>query len=210
MLKKEYEILLQFIKEPWKRLTFKEVKILSKKKSESYVYNSLKKFVKENILKEEKAGNVILYYLDLDSLKTQIYTGFISEKTAWSQRHIPYKDLQKIAKEIPTEFYIFIVTGSYARNKQKENSDLDIVIIVDDSVEPKKIYAQIKLACELNIPEIHPYVFKRSEFIQMLLNNEANYGKEIVKNNFIFYGGEVYYRLLNEAIENGFNSKKLS
>ena len=209
MLKKEYEILSQFVKEPWKKLTFKEVKILSKKKSESYVYNSLKKFVKENILKEERAGNVILYSLDLTSLKSQIYTGFISEHIAWN-RNLPYKDLQNISKKIPTEFYIFIITGSYAKNKQKETSDIDVVIIIDDSAEPKRVYAQLNMACELNIPQIHLYVFKKSEFLQMLLNSEANYGKEIVKNNLILYGGEIYYKILNEAMENGFNNKKLS
>jgi len=53
MLKKEYEILMQLVKEPWRKLTFKEIKKLSGKKSESYVYNSLKRFVKSKILREE-------------------------------------------------------------------------------------------------------------------------------------------------------------
>ena len=209
MLKKEYEVLFQFIKEPWKKFTFKEVKTYTGKKSESYIYASLKKFVKAGILKEEKAGNVILYQLDLKNLKAQVYAGFISEYLAWSQKHIPHKDLQKIADKIPTEFYIFIVAGSYAKNKQKETSDIDVAIIVGESAEPKKVYAELKLACELNIPQIHLYVFKKSEFLQMLLNDEANYGKEIVKNNLILYGGEEYYMILHEANENGFNDKKL-
>ncbi len=209
MLKKEYEVLLQFVKEPWKKFTFKEVKTRTGKKSESYVYNSLKSFVKAGILKEEKAGNVVLYYPDIKSLKTQSYAGFISEYVAWSRKHIPYNDLQKIAWKMPTEFYIFIVTGSYAKNKQKETSDIDVAIIVGDSEEPKKVYAELKLACELNIPQIHLYVFKKSEFLQMLLNDEANYGKEIAKNNLILYGGEEYYRVMHEAVENGFDGKKL-
>lgn len=209
MLKKGYEILLQFAKEPWKKFTFKDVKKLTGKKSESYVYNSLKGFVRVGILKEENAGNNILYCLDAKNLKAQSYAGFVSEYVAWSQKHLPHKDLQRIADKIPTEFYIFIVTGSYAKNKQKETSDIDIAIIISDSVEPKKVYAQLRLACELNIPKMHLYVFRKSEFLQMLLNNEANYGKEIVKNNLILYGGEGYYKILYEAIENGFNGKNL-
>ena len=209
MLKKEYEILLRFANEPWRKLTFQEVKKFTGKKSESYVYNSLKKFVRAGILKEEKAGNVVLYFLDIKSLKTRAYAGFISEYMAWSYKHIPYKDLQKIAEKIPAEFYIFIITGSYAKNKQKEVSDIDVAIIISDSAEPKKVYAQLKLACELNIPQIHLYVFKKTEFLQMLLNKEANYGKEIIKNNLLLYGGEGYYKILQEAIENGFNDKNL-
>ncbi len=207
MLKKEYEILLQFVKEPWKRFTFKEIKNLSRKKSESYVYNSIKRFVKSKILKEEKVGNVILYSVNLTSLKAQAYSGFTSEHYAWSQKHIPYKDLESLSSKIPTPFYTLIITGSYAKKNQTKNSDIDLVIIIDEKAEPRKVYSQLKLACELNIPEIHLYVFRKSEFLQMLLNSEANYGREIVKNNLILFGAETYYRILGEAIETGFNNK---
>ena len=209
MLKKEYEILLLFANMPWKKFIFKEVKKLTAKKSESYVYNSLKKFVAAGILKEERAGNVILYSLVLKNLKTQSYAGFVSEYVAWNQKHIPYEDLQKIADKIPTNYYTLFITGSYARNKQKETSDIDLVLIIGDSEEAKKVYAELKLACELNIPQIHLYVFQKSEFLQMLLNDEANYGKETIKNNLILYGGQSYYKIMHEAVENGFDDKKL-
>ena len=210
MLKKEYEILLGFVKYPWRKFIFKEAKNLSRKKSESYVYNSLKKFVKIGVLKEERAGNVILYHLNLERIKAQSYIGFISEYIAWNQKNIPYKDIENISEKIPISFYTLIITGSYAKNMQKENSDMDIVIIIEDSADSKKVYAQLRLQCELNIPKIHLYVFKKSEVLQMILNNEANYGKEIIKNNFLLFGAENYYKIINEAIENGLNDKKLS
>ncbi len=205
MLKKEYEILLQFAKEPWKKFTFKEIKKLSKKKSESYVYNSLKKFVKKDILKEEKAGNVILYYLNLKNLETQSNIGFISEYIAWNQKHIPYEVLNNIIDKIPTFFYILIITGSYAKKTQTKDSDIDLVIIIDDNIEPKNIYAELSHYCELSIPKIHLYVFKKSEFLTMLVNKEVNYGKEITKNNILLFGASYYYKIINEAIGNGFN-----
>lgn len=209
MIKKESEILYWFAKEPWKKYTFAELQKVSGKKSRSYVHNSLKGFVKEGILKEEKAGNVILYRLDTGSLKAISYAGFVSEHFAWGKKHIPYGDLQKIADKMPEDFFTFIITGSYAKDRQKVTSDMDVAIIIGDSSDPKKAYAQLRLACELNIPQIHLYVFRKSEFFQMLLNGEANYGKEIVKNNLILYGGEAYYRILNEAIKNGFDGKNL-
>ena len=167
MLKKEYEVLLGFVKYPWKKFTFKEAKNLSRKKSESYVYNSLKKFVKIGILKEEKAGNVILYYPNLKRIKAQSYIGFISEYIAWNQKNIPYKGIENMSEKIPTSFYTLIITGSYAKNMQKENSDMDIVIIVEDSADSKKVYAQLRLQCELNIPKIHLYIFRKSEFLKI-------------------------------------------
>ena len=208
MITKEYEIILPFIKEPWKKFVFKEIKKITKKKSESYIYQSLKNFVKEGILVEERIGKSIVYSLNLRSSKTQACCGFIAEYIAFTQKHVP--NIEQITKKIPSSFYSLILTGSYANKTQKENSDLDLVIIIDDSLEPKKVYAELKYYCERNIPIIHLYVFKKSEFLTMLTNKEANYGKEIVKNNILLYGAESYYKIINEAIENGFNDKNLS
>ena len=205
MLKKEYEIFAQFVKFPWQRFTFKEIKKLSGKKSDGYVYDALKRFVVSGSLKEEKAGNVVLYSLNIESLRTQSYAGFIAEHMAWNEKHIPYRDLEKIASKIPTDFYIFIITGSYAKNCQKKGSDIDIVIIVDDNTEPKRVYSELKYACEMNIPPIHLYVFKRSEMLTMLLDKKANYGTEIARNNLILSGGENYFKIMSEAMKNGFN-----
>ncbi|MDD2666721.1 MAG: nucleotidyltransferase domain-containing protein [Methanocellales archaeon] len=210
MLKKDYQILTPFVREPWKRFTFKDIKALSKKKSESYVYSAIKKYVKEDILSEESAGNVILYSLNLNNPKTQVYAGFIAEFICWSSKHLPFDIIKKVNEKIPNTFFTFLITGSYAKHKQKETSDLDIVIIVDDSQNTTHILAEINYACELSIPKGHPYVFKNSEYLEMLTNNEANYGKEIAKNNLIITGGAQYYRIINEAIKNGFNGKSLS
>lgn len=204
MLNKEHQILEEFVKKPWKKFTFKEIKKLSGKKSESYVYTSLKKFVKSNILKEERAGNVVLYLLNLSLHKTIAYTSFVLEYLSWNKKYIPYKDLEKIASKVPTKLFTFIITGSYANNTQKKTSDIDVVILCDDTFDPKRIYAELKQDCELNIPSIHLYVFKNSEFLEMLINKEANYGKEIANKNLILFGGEGYYKIISEAVKNGF------
>lgn len=205
MLTKEYEILTPFVDKPWLRLALNQIKQCSKKKSKSYVYDTLQKFVKEKILGEEKAGNVTLYALSLDNLKAQVYSGFVAEHIAWSKKHLPFPDLQGIALKIQTPFFIFLVTGSYANNTQKKGSDLDLVVICDDSFEPKKIYAELKHECEMSIPPIHLYVFRKSEFLGMLLSNKPNYGKEIAINNALLYGGQEYFKIMSEAIKNGFN-----
>ena len=65
--------------------------------------------------------------------------------------------------------------------------------------------SQVKLESELMTPEAHPYVFTQSQFYEMLINKEENYGKEIARNNLIVTGGKQYYKILMEAIENGFD-----
>ena len=206
MLNKEHEILKPFVESPWRRFTFNEIKEYSKKKSDSYIFSVLKKFVKENALREEKAGNVVLYKLNLDSEKGSMYAGMVSGHLAWNRKNIPYEELElRLMAKLPEIFFIFLVTGSYASGKQTKKSDLDVVIICDDSYEPKKIYAELKHYAETSIPPVHLYAFRRNEFLKMLLDKEANYGKEIAKNNLILTGGGEYFRIISEAIKNGFN-----
>lgn len=203
MLTKKYRIIEVFTREPWKALTFKQVKNLSKNKSDHYVHKSLKDLVKDDILKEERVGNNILY-----SVKNSVHSlntiGYITEYRTNTAKYLPDKNLKKLIKKLKTSFYSFIITGSYAKKQQKEDSDMDIVIICDDAQKPGKVLAQIRLASELMMPEVHPYIFRESEFYEMLTNKEENYGKEIAKNNLILTGAKQYYTILMKAIENGF------
>jgi len=205
MIQQQYQILKPFAEKPWQRLTFRQVQQYSKKKSESFVYNALKKFSKSSILKEEKAGNVTLYSLSLNSTKARAYAGFVAEYIAWSNKHLPFSNLESMASKIPTKFFALIITGSYASNTQKKDSDIDAIIICDDAVEPKKIIAELSYEAEISIPKIHLYVFTKSEFSQMLLSTKQNFGKETAKNNLILYGGEIYFNIMSEVIRNGFN-----
>ena len=104
---------------------------------------------------------------------------------------------------IKTPFFIFLVTGSYANKKHTSKSDLDIVVIIDDPLDKRKINANLNKG-ELMIPSVHSYVFTVSEFFEMLTNKEENYGKEITRNKMIIYGAYPYYKILKEAIEYGF------
>lgn len=204
MLTKEYKILETFTIKPWKSLTFKQVKNLSKNKSDNYVHKTLKRFVKGGILKEQKVGNNILYSIN-NSILALNTVGYLAEYKSNKAIHLPHKNIQKIINKIKTSFYTLLITGSYAKKQQKITSDIDIVIICDDNQKPNTILSQIKLEAELMVPEVHPYVFTQSQFYEMLINKEENYGKEIARNNSIITGGKQYYTILMEAIKNGFD-----
>lgn len=204
MLTKEHTILEPFAKEAWKKFTFKEIKKLSKNKSDNYVHTALKRFVALGTLQEQRVGNNIVYFPTrrISSLNTM---GFIAEHKANSTKYLPCANIQKLINKLKTAFYVFIVTGSYAKASQKETSDLDIVIICDNKQAPNALLAQIKLEAELMAPEVHPYVFTQEQFYQMLITKEENYGKEIARSNLIVCGGKIYYSILMEAIDHGFN-----
>ncbi len=205
LLKKGTEILYWFAKEPWKRYAFTELQRTSKKKSRSYLASVINNLVAEGILKKESYAHLPSYSLNIASAKARIFAGFVLECHAWNKKHIPHGDLHRMMDKIPHSDYVFIVTGSYAKEKQTSESDIDAVILIDDCAEPKRVYAELSYYCEMNIPPIHLYVFRHKEFIEMLCNKEANYGKEMAKNNLILAGGQVYFKLIHEAMQNGYN-----
>lgn len=206
IITKQYEVDSVFIKEPWKKLTYKDIQRISGKKSKSYIYAVLERLTKEKIAIPEKVGKSILYNLNLNSAYVQNYMAFLEEFNAWNSKHIPSDIISTLGTKIITitPFYTLIVTGSYAKNTQNKKSDLDVVIVCDDSVNPEKINAELKLESQLSIPSVHLYVFTKKQFLAMLLDTKQNYGKEIARNHLIFRGGSAYYSILSEAIEHGF------
>jgi DNA-binding HxlR family transcriptional regulator len=209
MLKREWEILYFFAKEPWRKYNFAELQRVTGKKSRSYLFSVLKDLVSAGVLKQELAGHIPFYSLNTGSAKSRNFSGFVLEYSGWKRRNIDYGDLQNIMDRIPVHDYVFIITGSYARENQTRESDMDAVILIDDSAEPKRVYAELSFYCKKNIPPIHLYVFRNGEFIEMLRNKEANYGKEIAKNSMVLAGGQIYVKLIWEAIQNGFDGKSL-
>lgn len=200
----EYAVGAAFLATPWKKLTIKEIQKISKKKSRSYVYRALDKLEKENFIEKETVGKSILYRLNLSSTSAQSYAGFLHESESWNQKQIPLQIIENIRNKIPTPFFILLVTGSYAKKKQTKDSDLDLIVICDDAVDPQKINAEIAHESSMSIPSVHQFVFTKKQFLEMLFDDENNYGKEAARYNFIFYGGAQYYALMNEAVKHGF------
>lgn len=201
MLKKSNQIINVFVKNPTISYLFNEIKDLIKSKSESYTFNSLNYFVKEGVLKKEKRGNINLYKIS-DNNKAILYLSIVSEFESWKNKNIPLNIITEIINKININYFSLLVTGSYSKGTHNQNSDLDLILIVPH--DAKKISSRLRHFCEMSIPLIHLYVFTDDEFKIMLLDKNYNFGKEIVKNNLIFYGAESYYKILFEAMKNGF------
>lgn len=202
MLTKEWKIIEVFERKPWEKYTFKQVKKISKNKSDNYVHSVLKKFTKLGVLSADKYGNSIVYSL-AHSLNAIKIISFISEYKG-SLLRIPHKLIKELMEVIPTSFFSCIITGSYAEQKQTKESDIDIVILCDNSKNLKEILVPLKNKGELSMPHVHPYVFTEGQFYEMLINKEENYGKEVARKHIIVCGAESFYRILFQAVERGF------
>jgi len=203
LTKEEIKVMELFRKDLFRDYTIREIMKNISKKSYSWTFKLVKKLNKLRILNIKKRGYSNLCSLNLNNNLTLIYLSLL-EWFNTNSKKLPMENIYELINSISLSYFTFIITGSYADGNATKKSDLDIVILVEDKINTKKILTILKNKGELMIPEVHPYVFTKSEFLKMLLNDEKNYGKMIFKNRLIIFGAENYYLILKEAIKNGF------
>jgi hypothetical protein len=179
--------------------TIRELMKRTGRKTYTWTFNTVRKLGIMGILKIEAKGKSSICSINLDSRLAVLYLSLLDELEA-SSRKVPH--LEELIYDTPIPFFTLLVGGSYAEGKQTKKSDLDICVLVDDAADKKRISNMLEN--KLMIPRLHPFVFRKSEFLEMLLNREANYGKLLFRKRLIAFGAENYYLIIKEAIDHGF------
>lgn len=197
LTKNELKILDLFRKDIFLKSSIREIMKRIDSKSYQRVYEAVESLEEKQILNSEKIGNTKLTSLRM-SRSAFLNLAFLDEQES---NKIPNASKIIELKEITD--YLIIVTGSYAKGNVNKKSDLDLVIIIPDKEDVVHIQKLAENLTMLFIPEIHLYVFRKKDFIEMLTDKKDNYGKEILKNHIILKNAQTYYELISEAIENG-------
>jgi len=197
LTKEQLNILSVLKKDLFANLTFKQIKEQSKQKSNNIVQVALKEFQTQKIVKTKKTGNVTTYRLNLNNNLTLNYFNLLNELETHKNK-IPKEILQEIQEKILkyTEFFILILFGSYAKGKSTEKSDLDIAVIAESEETKKEITLYLETIKRRKIKPIDYHVFTRNEFLEMLKADYENVGKQIYKNNIVYYGFIEYCNIM--------------
>ena len=183
-------------------LAISEIMKISGKKTKTWVFNSLRLLTKNKLLHSRKKGNLNIYSLNLDNpLLIQILQ-YIEAQDSLNFPHLEI--LAEAIDKIPIKNYCLLVFGSYAENKQKNSSDLDICFLIENEQAGKKIKPylnEIKLNHPVHIDD-HYIIF--GDFIKMLLREEENLGKQIFRKHKLFFNMNIYYCLIKDAYKKGF------
>lgn len=158
-------------------------------KNTSSALNSLS----QKVFSKSKIGNSysISFNSNLD------FDTFLLEKLRtdeFLEKHPKLKLLKNSIEEVGYPFMIALVFGSYAKNQENKNSDVDICIISDSSENREKLSQKLNLF-SLNL-EIQEFTVK--EFSLMLSKKQDNLSHEIIKNNILLFGIENYYNLITK------------
>lgn len=199
LTKQQLAILGVFKKELFASLTFKQVKELSHQKSNNIVQIALREFKTQNLVITKAIGDVTTYSLNLSNNLTLSYLNLINNLEI-QKRKFPKEILLEIQKKISkqTPFFILIVFGSYAKNKATQQSDLDLAVIVESEPTKKEIAPFLETVKRREIKPIDNHIFTKEEFLEMLHAEPENVGKQIYKNNLIYYGFIEYCNMIRE------------
>lgn len=147
-------------------------------------HKTVKLLEKEDLIKTEKAGNSLLCSLTYN-FNEKIFN-------AEHERRKKFKHLIKRFEEAKQN-YILLLFGSYAKNTQTKDSDIDLLAITENKKEIEEI-------AELIPKNIHLTTVNYKLFLDMIKSKEINVGNEVLKNNIILIGIEDYYRLIKNGL----------
>jgi len=197
LTKQQLNIFAVFAKDLSASYTFKQIKELSKQKSNNIVQIALKEFQQQQLVKTQQTGNVATYQLNLEQNLTLAYLQLIQELEL-KKRTLPGEILFEIQRKIfkHTPFFTLLVFGSYAKNKVNKNSDLDVALIVESEATKREITPILETIKRRELLKIDYHLFTTKEYLQMLGADDENLGKQIYKNNIVFYGLTAYLQLI--------------
>lgn len=189
-------------KEPFKELSVSEIMKILDKKTKTWLFRALKLLVNEGILISKRKGNLDIYNLNLNNPLSFKFLQYLEAQESLKFPQI--KLVSELIEKIPVKGYSLIIFGSYAENKQKKTSDIDICFLIEEVKDEKKIKSYIN-DVKLNYPiKIDEHYITFDDFVKMLLRSEENLGKQIFRKHKILYNPDIYYQLVKEAYKNGF------
>lgn len=174
---KGWLVLEYFLKNPTDRIHIKHLsRILKISPRTAEVY--LKLYRDKGILKSERIGNILRFYLNNENplVKSLKRTYFLMVLNGF--------DIERFLKE--NGIISFCIYGSFASGEYSEESDIDILII---SPRKKIDLRELKFLEEVFDAELDIQIFTPGEWRKISKINKEFY--EEVKSNYIVYGADI-------------------
>lgn len=197
----QIRVLAVFRKQIGHAFTFPELKKQLKAKSNSQLQRAIKLFQEFGILFAEKVGKACRYRLNLTNGTTLAYLALLDQQEL-QQTPAVLKAVKELTEEMQksSEFFSLLVFGSYAKGTATSRSDLDIAVLTPEEDTQKTLKAEASTVERRSLLKLDLQFFTRNEFLEMLRIEEENVGKEIIRNSYIYYGAELYYKIIHKVL----------
>src|SRR3989344_6232948 len=200
---KQLNIFQAFAKQPFGEFTRKALKETAKEKSNNALSLAVKAFTAKKLVLEKKVGRSSLFSLNWDNANVYHYLALANDArmSAILKRVI---QIVRVVVDQTTQFYSLVVFGSYAMGEQRENSDVDIAVFIENAALRRQVVAALKDA-EMRSPlPLDAHVITKEDMREMLRDTQGNLGKEISCKHLIVHNPAIFYSILHEGIDHGF------
>lgn len=191
--KTEIAILKLFASRIKESFTIREV---SKEIKQNYsiVYSCTQNLYKNGFLLKDKHKNLSLNIKNYSDLA---YVEHLRAEEFFKKN----KDISLFADEIINRleagFFCLLLFGSYAQGKQTKSSDIDILIIIENSKDSEIIERHVQNISE-RYGNFHCNVIGKESVKEMITRKDKiNVINETLNKHIIFFGAEDYYRLIS-------------
>jgi len=169
--------------------TAKEIELQSGLSHET-TFRLLKILTKENYLKEKKLGKTNVYEFIKNELTYQIFVHHIMKKRLkFKDKHLLiYKRICEFIQETRLEG-IAIVFGSFAKDTQTKNSDIDLLCVTNRK-DVRKMAQIFKTKYDINIQAV---VVTKADFKNIKKDN-PEFWDDAIEYGIIFDGLDLFFK----------------
>ena len=148
-------------------------------------------------IKEIGKSKVVKLNLNHPIIKSHLANSSFDEMQDFLQKNVLIKKLaHEICNKNLGNDHIILLFGSYAKNKETEKSDIDILVI------NKKGNNTLSLSTFelLYKKKVNPICLTKKEFQNMLIDKDENIAKQALKDHIILYNQEEFWGCFLDAI----------
>lgn len=194
MLKKIELRILEFLFEDL--TTGYSVLQISKRLKISYAltYNTIKLLISKKIVSSEAKGNSLLIRINLQEVKKEHIYAEESRRDNILEKYHKIKSITEKLKKLNQIHFICVLFGSYAKQKPKSNSDIDLLFVIPEEYDYAKFDANIRTLLTVNNADIN--ITPEKGLFEMWNNpKKFNVGNELLKGHIILTNTEAFLEL---------------
>lgn len=155
-------------------------------------YRMLKEMHNLLIVQQVGKAKTIRLNFDYPLIKSHLAISSDEEKREYLQ-------IRPLIKKIATEIdasEVVVLFGSYARGKETEKSDIDLIVI-NKNGDKSLSFSKYELLFK---KKINPIFVTEKEFKLMLKDKEENVSKQVLKNHIILNNPEHFWKMVLNGI----------
>jgi predicted nucleotidyltransferase len=158
-------------------------------------FKTIKNLEKNELLRLNEIGKSKVIYLNFLKENSEYICVEIERTNDLCKKNKEILLIKEKLKECGN--FVSLVFGSHAKDKNKESSDIDLLIITPYKKESETIKKNIKN--KLSLYNIDLSIINEKSLFEMWNNkNELNVGNEILKNHYVLTGFENYINYLRK------------